>query len=135
VRRASVFNRRTLQAVRLIITLTCLSALWASCAGGQKTLVPGGPVEGGRLADGVYEGSFNIFPNKALVEVTVRDNRIAGIRILRHWAWKGRKAEAAIVRRIIREQSTRVDAVSGATNSSRVIMGAVQDAIENAYAK
>jgi uncharacterized protein with FMN-binding domain len=37
------------------------------------------------------------------------------------------------VERIIAQQSTRVDAVSGATNSSRVIMNAVQRAIEKAY--
>ncbi len=38
-----------------------------------------------------------------------------------------------ILERIIETQSTRVDVVSGATNSSRVIMNAVQKAIEKAY--
>jgi uncharacterized protein with FMN-binding domain len=44
----------------------------------------------------------------------------------------GGKAEIVIVERIIAEQSTRVDAVSGATQSSRVIMHAVQGALDEA---
>ena len=47
-------------------------------------------------------------------------------------AWKGSKAESPIIKRIIENQSTDVDAVSGATNSSRVIMNAGQRAIEKA---
>ncbi len=50
-----------------------------------------------------------------------------------HQTWKGGIAEETIIARIISSQSTRVDAVSGATNSSRVIMNAVQTAIEKAY--
>ena len=53
--------------------------------------------------------------------------------MLQHQAWRGVIAEATIVERIIASQSTKVDAVSGATNSSRVIMNAVQNAIEKAY--
>ena len=46
---------------------------------------------------------------------------------------RGKKAELIIPGRIIEKQSTDVDAVSGATNSSHVIMNAVQKAIEKAY--
>jgi uncharacterized protein with FMN-binding domain len=65
--------------------------------------------------------------------VTIRDNSIVHIKIIEHQAWRGKKAEEPIVERIIARQSTRVDAVSGATNSSHVIMNAVQRAIEKAY--
>jgi uncharacterized protein with FMN-binding domain len=83
--------------------------------------------------DGVYEGSYKGGPNKALVKVTIKDNTIVHIQIVEHWALKGKKAELPILKRIIERQSTKVDAVSGATNSSRVIMNAVQRAIEKAY--
>lgn len=86
-----------------------------------------------KLMDGTYEGSYKGGPNKALVKVTIKDNRIVHIQILEHWALKGKKAELIVVRNIIEQQSTGVDAVSGATNSSRVIMNAVQRAIEKAY--
>jgi uncharacterized protein with FMN-binding domain len=46
---------------------------------------------------------------------------------------RGVKADPIIQERIIESQSTNVDAVSGATNSSYVIMNAVQKAVEKAY--
>ncbi len=96
----------------------------------------GGPVKEGKLADGVFEGSYSKWPNSAAVSVTVKDGRIADIRILKHWSsWIGRKAEPVIPLRIIEQQSTNIDAVTGATNSSRVIMNAVQNAVEKAYTR
>jgi len=104
--------------------------LFFSCT---PTSVIGGPVDPAKLADGTYQGSDRGGPNKAIVEVTIKDNAIVNIKIIQHQAWRGKKAEETIVERIIAHQSTRVDAVSGATNSSRVIMNAVQRAIEKAY--
>jgi len=74
-------------------------------------------------------------PGKARGRLIIKDNKIVNIQILEHRAWKGKKAELVIPRIIIEKQSTEVDAVSGATNSSRVIMNAVQRAIEKAYQK
>jgi uncharacterized protein with FMN-binding domain len=105
-------------------------ALFFSCA---PTAVIGGPVDPAKLVDGTYVGSDRGGPNKAVVEVTIKDNSIVHIKIIQHQAWRGVKAEEPIVKRIIAQQSTRVDAVSGATNSSHVIMNAVQRAIEKAY--
>ena len=107
-----------------------IGAMLLGCA---QTPVIGEPVDHARLKDGTYEGSYRGGPNKASVQVTIRDNNIVNIEILQHQAWRGKKAETAIVERIIAHQSTKVDAVSGATNSSRVIMNAVQNAIEKAY--
>ena len=110
------------------VLLAC--AILAGCA---ETQIKGAPVDHARLQDGVYEGSSRGGPNKALVHVTIRDRKISEIEILEHQAWRGGIAEKTIVSRIIANQSTRVDAVSGATNSSRVIMNAVQNAVEKAY--
>jgi len=107
-----------------------IGAMLLGCA---QTPVIGAPVDHARLKDGTYEGSYRGGPNKASVQVTIKDNNIVNIEILQHQAWRGKKAETAIVERIIAHQSTKVDAVSGATNSSRVIMNAVQNAIEKAY--
>jgi len=107
-----------------------IGAMLLGCA---QTPVIGAPVDHARLKDGTYEGSYRGGPNKASVLVIIKDNNIVNIEILQHQAWRGKKAETAIVERIIAHQSTKVDAVSGATNSSRVIMNAVQNAIEKAY--
>ena len=60
----------------------------------------------------------------------MKDNML---KVVEHTARKGIKAEPIIPERIIENQSTNVDAVSGATNSSYVIMNAVQKAVEKAY--
>jgi uncharacterized protein with FMN-binding domain len=114
----------------LAFSALLIGSMLLGCA---ETLVTGGRVDHARLKDGSYEGSYRGGPNKASVQVTIKDNNIVDIEILRHQAWRGRVAEASIVERIIASQSTKVDAVSGATNSSRVIMNAVQNAIEKAY--
>ncbi len=118
---------------RLIITsigLLLSGTLLLGC-----TQIIGGPVDQAKLVDGFYEGSYRGGPNKASVRVTIEDNRILNLEIveLQSRGWKDEKLRLLILEKIIATQSTRVDAVSGATNSSRVIMNAVQKAIERAY--
>ena len=104
--------------------------LVSSCS---KTVTIGGAVQHAKLIDGVYEGSYTGGPNSAVVNVTIQGQKITAIEIVKHDALKGKKAEPIIPQRIIEQQSTVVDAVSGATNSSAVIMNAVQVALEKAY--
>jgi len=87
-----------------------------------------------QLTDGVYEGSYRNGPNSAKVKVTITEGKIVNIELVEHFSsWIGQKVDNIIQQRIILKQSTRVDAVTGATNSSRVIMNAVQKAVEKAY--
>lgn len=109
--------------------LTC-SLFVYSCT---PAVIIGGKVEQDQLKDGIYEGSFKHGPNSATVKVTIKNSKILDVEILKHDAWKGKKADPIIPRRIVDAQSTDVDVVTGATNSSRVIMNAVQNAIDQAY--
>jgi uncharacterized protein with FMN-binding domain len=96
----------------------------------------GGEIEEKRLVDGVYDGSYRHGLNSATVRVTISQGKIADTELVKHFAsWKGDKANEVIPQRIVAQQSTDIDAVSGATNSSRVIMNAVQEALEKAYRK
>jgi uncharacterized protein with FMN-binding domain len=91
------------------------------------------PMHISNIPDGVYAGKASSWPNKAEVRVTMREGKMAQIEIIRYWAsWIGKKAESVVPQRIIEKQSADVDAVTGATNSSRVIMHAVNDALEQA---
>jgi uncharacterized protein with FMN-binding domain len=100
-------------------------------AGCSIAPVIGGAVNNKHIADGVYKGFYNNWPNKAIVEITIKENKIIDINLVKHsGSWIGKKVESIIPARIIKTQSTDVDAVSGATNSSRVIMNAVEKAIE-----
>ena len=112
------------------IACILLAILFAGCA---ATPMIGGPLEQRKLKAGTYEGVYRGGPNKAVVRVTIKDNRIVHIEMVEHWELWGKEAESLTLKRIIEQQSTQVDAVSGATNSSLVIMNAVQRAVEKAY--
>lgn len=81
------------------------------------------------VRDGSYVASQNNFPVAARVRVTVEAGRITDIRLLRHFHGPGHGAEA-IVDRVLAIQSLQVDAVSGATYSSKVILLAIRSALE-----
>ncbi len=83
------------------------------------------------VEDGEYLGSFHVFPLSAEVKVTIKNQEITKIDILKHENGKGEAAEA-ITENVITEQTLDVDAVTGATYSCKVILLAIQDALENA---
>jgi len=113
----------------IIVLIGMLSFQILGCA---TTEIVGGPIPKNILKDGTYDGIAKKGPVKVLAEVTIKNKSITKIELLEHRTWKGRAAENIIPDRIIDEQSTSVDAVSGATISSRVIMNAVEDAIQKA---
>jgi len=81
--------------------------------------------------DGTYRGSYDLSgtPVKVTLDVTVLHGNIGGITIIKHFCSPiGKKAEK-IVDRIIEEQSLGIDAISGATASSKAILKAVEDAL------
>ena len=80
------------------------------------------------VEDGVYEGQCDTGVVRARVQVTVRDHRMESIELLEHENGRGTPAEA-ILGQMVQEQTTAVDAVSGATCSSKVIRKAVENAI------
>ena len=123
--------RKNLKGFYYLFFVMILNLLLASCT---MAPVKGSVIEHERLVDGVYEGRYRHGLNSAVVKVTVAQGQIVDIEVVKHFAsWKGDKATEVIPQRIISEQSTEVDAVSGATNSSRVIMNAVQNAVEKGF--
>jgi uncharacterized protein with FMN-binding domain len=115
----------------LIITAIILicSIIW-SCTPAASI---GGKVEKDKLKDGLYEGKFKHGPVSASVKVTIKNQKITDIEIIEHDTFKGKKAEPVVPKRIIENQSTNVEVVTGATHSSRVIMNAVQNALVKSY--
>jgi uncharacterized protein with FMN-binding domain len=83
----------------------------------------------GAVADGVYTGGYSSFPVSAKVEVRVLDHRITQIRLLEHVNGKGGAAQA-IPSFVFDAQSLKVETVSGATYSSKVILLAIADALK-----
>ena len=126
-------GRPFLSVGRIVFVFLSVAAMVVACT---KATVVGGKIKAGSIPDGTYVGIHKSPPNSAKVEVLVENGRIAHVTLLRHGAsWIGGKAEDQIPRRIVEEQSTDVDVVVGATNSSKVIMNAVQDALDKASGK
>ena len=80
------------------------------------------------VEDGVYEGSYARLPVSATVRVTVADHAIAAVEIVEHVNGQGLAGEA-VVADVIAANSIAVDAVAGATYSSKVILLAIGNAV------
>jgi uncharacterized protein with FMN-binding domain len=116
--------------LRSVLPFLLILLLIIGCA---ATKIVGGPVSKNSLKDGIYDGEAKAGPVKVLVRVTIQNRRIKNIVLLKHRTWKGGEAGNIIPHRIIDEQSTRVDVVSGATVSSAAIMNAVDNTIKLAH--
>lgn len=80
------------------------------------------------ITDGIYVGKYSITPVYVEVEVTVTEYKITNIKIIEHENGLGGKAEK-IVDDVISRQSLEVDAVSGATVSSKCIIKTIENAL------
>lgn len=83
------------------------------------------------IADGCYTGECDVQFIYAKVSVTVKDHRIVDIQLLEHRHERGAAAES-ILKKMIDSQKVDVDVVAGATNSSKVIKKAADNALLNA---
>jgi len=80
------------------------------------------------VSDGEYEGFYDAYMIKAKVKVSVADHRITNVEIIEHDTGKGKKAEQ-LTDIVVEKQSLKVDAISGATGSSKVILKAIELAL------
>ena len=80
------------------------------------------------IPDGRYTGECDVGFIYAKVEVVVQDGAIVTINLLRHDNGRGASAEQ-VINDMVDRQTTDVDAISGATNSSKVIRKAVENAL------
>lgn len=87
-----------------------------------------------KVSDGTYKGSFDASMIEADTSVTVKNHKIVDIKLLHHKNERGKPAEV-IPMRVVKAQSLKVDTVSGATNSSKVILMSIQKALEKGSIK
>jgi uncharacterized protein with FMN-binding domain len=85
----------------------------------------------GRVPNGVFTGQFSTMPVSARVEITVHDGKITDIKLLEHNNGQGKPAEA-IIGQVLENQTLEVDVIAGATYSSKVILKAIEDALDKA---
>ena len=95
---------------------------------------PAVPETAGNFKDGTYAGTGTGNNGPITVEVTVEGGNVVSITLTDHKETAGiyEAAEKKVTSAIIRGQTTEVDGVSGATNSSRGIKEAVEEALQQA---
>jgi len=80
-----------------------------------------------KIPDGSYEGSYNKGRFSYKVEVTVKDNRIESVKILSEPSVQ--ELDNTIISRVLQQQSLKVDAVTGATATSKALLKAIENAL------
>lgn len=88
------------------------------------------PLKLDMISDGSYQGKAGTFVVSAELIVNVKEHKITDIEVVRQNAGPGYKAMDTITR-IIEKQEAKVDVVSGATWSSKSIMAAAYDALDD----
>lgn len=96
--------------------------------GGDTNALPYSPLDISRIADGTYHGNAETLLVRADVEVYVKSGALQSILITHHDNGFGAPAEA-IADTMVAQNTLDVEAVSGATVSSRVIQSAAYQAL------
>lgn len=90
-------------------------------------------VDVSQISDGRYTGSYDLKIVAAEVAVNVKDGRIESVEIIEHINGRGKVAET-VTDAVVKKQSLAVDAVSGATASSKALLKAIENALTGAGA-
>jgi len=109
------------------LALSFFTLLAASCA---TPAIEVKSLDFSKLRDGSYEGSYSGSMGAATVSLVVADKKITGATLTRFESSPLGAPAKAVLDRVKESQSLAVDTVSGATYSSKVILRAVQDALE-----
>jgi len=84
-----------------------------------------------KVSNGTYTGFCDALYVASEVSVTIKDHKITNIILLKHKTEKGKSAEV-ITGNVVKAQSLQVDTITGATNSSKVILKSIENALNSA---
>ncbi|OGV33206.1 MAG: hypothetical protein A2020_11260 [Lentisphaerae bacterium GWF2_45_14] len=90
---------------------------------------------GERYKDGTYRAEADGYEDKIIVDVTVKADKITNVKIVSQAESRAKTSMKAIPERILQVQKSKVDAVTGATVSSKAIIKAVDKALKKALVK
>ena len=80
-----------------------------------------------RIKDGEYEGFYDVYLINARVIVKVESNKIVSIKLIEHK--HDRHSGEPMIQKVIDNQSLEIDAISGATNSCKTVLKAIEIAL------
>jgi uncharacterized protein with FMN-binding domain len=115
-----------------VIGAALLLALLAGCATQEMVRVRQmeiNRVDLTRVRDGAYQGDFTYGGYTYVVEVTVKEGRITSISPTANRDTGPARQAEGVIPRILAEQRNEVDAVSGATTTSKALLKAIETAL------
>lgn len=84
------------------------------------------------VPDGKHQGRFGYGYHSFTVEATVQNHRLVKVDLLTETDYDYAKKAAPVLTRMVERQSPNVDAVTGATTTSKAIMKATESALVKA---
>lgn len=126
-KKVSKINYFALMSILFVVLWIGMPKLWGRNSYGGNIIL-------GTLKDGAYQGEAKGFAGKIITEIIVEDGEIIEIEIIDHHESKGWYDEAFMVipKEIIKKQRLQVDAVSGATKTSKGLLKSVESALKKA---
>jgi uncharacterized protein with FMN-binding domain len=117
--------------VILFLVIVFFGALMARNISIAKRLkaLPISEVDLSTVTDGSYHGSFAYGGFTYEVEVAVKDHKIEDIKILKNRPTGHAKKAEGVIEKVLKKQSLKVDAVTGATNTSIALLKAIENAL------
>jgi uncharacterized protein with FMN-binding domain len=86
-------------------------------------------IEPSKISDGTYAGKYTAGRWTNELSVTVKSGLITDIKLNQDVTFADQKMTEELFNRVIKEQNTTVDAVSGATVSSKAYLKAIENAL------
>ncbi len=96
---------------------------------GDKILI--GSVDLSAVADGTYTGSYQNGRWSNEVSVEVKDHTIIGVTVTKDVMFSNEDTKNQIIAEVIQNQNCNVDAVSGATITSKAYLKAIENALSS----
>jgi len=117
--------------MKKILIIVFIGLFIIGCSTAYKSITAQMP-DLSQINDGIYRGFYDLSgtPVKVTLDVILQNSRIVNINIIEHIRSPiGKKAEN-IIEEIIEKQDLDIDAISGATASSKAILKAVENALQ-----
>ena len=89
-----------------------------------------GTIDASNIADGTYEGHFDLNRWTNTLAVTIKDHKVTNIAILKDVVFKLDAVSKGVFEEVITKQSLAIDVQSGATVTTKAYLKAIEDALK-----
>jgi len=123
---------KVLGTVFLLIIVVAAAGMFYISRGLEEGLnVKINPIDLANIEDGVYKGSYDFGRWSNELNVTVENHKITNLEVTDDMMIANPDVKNELIQRVINEQKTTVDAVSGGTVSSKAYLKSIENALNN----